>query len=227
MLAFFPLQLESPALSRQIPWANWLLVVLNVLLFFVFTFFGGQWVCGRGTNPLGIVLYGFSHAGFWHLAFNMWYLLVFGDAVNRRIGNVYYLLTYLGSQVALGLLAWVVTPVGVIGSSGAIFAVIGIALLLLPSARLHVGCLAIFPITILIAIFHHPSQRWQWIVRWGDFRISMLWCLLLIPLLEIWGLTWSGWNWTNLGHLLGLVAGVVCVLLLPQRISMRRPAPAL
>jgi membrane associated rhomboid family serine protease len=227
MIAFYPLQLESPPLSRQVPWANWLLVMVNIVLFMMFTFFGGQWVCGRGTNPVAIVLYGFSHAGFWHLPFNMWTLLVFGDAVNRRIGNTYYLLAYLGTQVALGLFAWFVIPAGVIGASGAIFAVIGIALLLLPSARLLVGCLAIFPFTILLALIRRPGQPWQWAIRWTDFRVSMLWCLLLVPFLEVWGLIWSGWNWTNLGHLLGLVAGVVCVLLLPQRISMRRPAPAL
>jgi len=132
-----------------------------------------------------------------------------------------------GVSIALGLFAWFVIPAGVIGASGAIFAVIGIALLLLPSARLHVGCLAIFPFTVLLALFRRPEQPWQWAIRWTDFRVSMLWCLLLVPFLEVWGLIWSGWNWTNLGHLLGLVAGVVCVLLLPQRISMRRPAPAL
>lgn len=223
MIAFYPLQLEAPGQSRRLPWANWLLVVLNVLLFLVFSWFGGQWVCGRGTSFLSIVLYGFSHAGFWHLAINMWTLLVFGDAVNRRIGNAYYLLAYLGTQIALGLFAWVAIPPGVIGASGAIFAVIGISLLLLPAGRLHIGCLAIFPFTILLALFRRPEQPWQWFIRWADFRVSMLWCLLLIPFLEVWGLFWSGWNWTNLGHLLGLALGVVFVLLLPQRISMRRP----
>ena len=46
--------------------------------------------------------------------------------------------------------------------------------------------------------------------------------LLLIPFLELWGLFWSGWNWTNLGHLVGLVCGIAAVLLLPTRVTMKR-----
>ena len=46
--------------------------------------------------------------------------------------------------------------------------------------------------------------------------------LFLVPLLEISGLVSRGWNWTNLGHLFGLVCGIVCVLLLPTQISMNR-----
>ena len=45
------------------------------------------------------MLYGFSHASFWHLLFNMWALWVFGNPVNRRLGNGYYLLAYLGTIV--------------------------------------------------------------------------------------------------------------------------------
>ena len=51
------------------------------------------------------------------------------------------------------------------------------------------------------------------------------WCLLVVPVLELWGLFWWGWNWTNLGHLIGLACGVGIVLMLPVNISMkRRPA---
>ena len=45
--------------------------------------------------------------------------------------------------------------------------------------------------------------------------------LVLVPFLELWGLFWSGWNWTNLGHLFGLFCGVAAVLMLPARITMR------
>ena len=61
-----------------------------------------------------------------------------------------------------------------------------------------------------------------WIIRWDWFEIRAWWGLFFVPLLEFWGLFWSGWNWTNLAHLFGLMCGVGVVLLLPTRISMNR-----
>jgi membrane associated rhomboid family serine protease len=227
MLALVPLELQVRPALRGIPWANCFLVALNVLFYVLDVTLGWQWSCGRGAGFLSILLYGFSHAGFWHMAANVWALLVFGNAVNLRIGNAWYLLSYLISVVLIGLAAWTLFPGRVIGASGGLFAVIGIALLLLPAAKLRIGYIAVFPITLLIALFARPQHPWQWAIRWGDFLAPMLFCLVLIPLLEIWGLIWSGWSWTHLGHLLGLAIGVSMVLLLPDRISLRRPAPAM
>src|SRR5262245_32597147 len=132
MFFLVPLQLKTRAPQPGIPWANGLVIGLNVLFYLLALTVGWQWVCGRGTGPLSILLYGFSHVGFWHLAGNMWALIVFGNAVNRRIGDAYYLLGYCGSIVLIGVFAWLFLPLGVIGASGGVFAVIGIALLLLP-----------------------------------------------------------------------------------------------
>jgi membrane associated rhomboid family serine protease len=225
MFALVPLDVRPRSPLRGIPWANYLLVGLNVLFYLFFITLGWQWTCGRGTGFGSILLYGFSHAGFWHLAANLWALLVFGNAVNLRIGNVYYLLAYLGAIVAIGFVAWILLPGQVIGASGGVFAVIGIAILLLPAAQLRVGYIAVFPVTLLVALFQRPEQPWQLGIRWGDFPIPMVWCLMFIPLLEVWGLVWSGGSWTHMGHLLGLLVGIAVVLLLPERISMRRPAP--
>jgi len=226
MLALIPLELKPRAPLFGVPWANWLIIALNVAFYLLYLTLGWQWTSGRGTSIFGILLYGFSHAGFWHLAGNLWCLIVFGNAVNQRVGNAYYLWTYLGSIVLIGLTAWLFLSGGVIGASGGIFAVIAVGLLLLPSARLRVGYIAVFPVTILAALLRRPEHPWQWAIRWGDFLVPMLWCLLLIPLLEFWGLIFSGWSWTHLGHLLGLLLGVVAVLLLPQRISMGQRAAA-
>ena len=227
MLALIPLELKPRAPLTGVPWANWLLIAANVGMYLLLVAFGSQWTCGRGTGLASVLLYGFSHAGFWHLAGNVWCLVVFGNAVNQRIGNAYYLMAYLLSIVTIGLAAWLIFPGRVIGASGGIFAVIGMALLLLPAARLRVGYIAVFPLTILAALLRRPEHPWQWAIRWGDFPVPMLWCLLFIPLLELWGLIFSGWSWTHLGHLLGLIVGVVAVLLLPERISLRAKAAAI
>jgi membrane associated rhomboid family serine protease len=226
MFAFIPFELKLRYPLGGVPWANWLLIAINVGFFLCDWLFSWQWTCGRGTSLASILLYGFSHAGFWHLAANMWCLIVFGDAVNRRIGNRYYLLAYLGSVVLIGIVAWLMMSGRVLGASGGVFAVIGIALLLLPAAKLRLGYVVVFPITIIAALLRRPVHPWQWAIRWGDFLVPMLWCLVLIPLLEIVNFAFSGWSWTHLGHLLGLALGVLAVLLLPERISMRQPAPA-
>jgi membrane associated rhomboid family serine protease len=223
MLAIVPLELK-PSRTLPVPWANGLIIGLNVLSYLLLLAFGWSWTCGRGTGLASVVLYGFSHAGFWHLVGNMWALLIFGNAVNRRIGNWYYLITYLASVVIVGLLAWLLMPVGVIGASGALYAVIGMALLLLPSAQLRVGYVGIFPVTLLIALFRKPQELWQWMIRWGDFELRMLACLVVVPLLEAWGLLTSGGGVWHLGHLAGLVVGIGLVLLLPERVSMGREA---
>ena len=81
--------------SDAIPLANALIVVLNVLAFSLG--FSGGWYVGPGTGTLSVVTYAFAHASPWHLAGNMWILLVFGNPVNRRLGNAFYTLVYLAT----------------------------------------------------------------------------------------------------------------------------------
>ncbi len=79
---------------------------------------GGIGQQDRARAPLSVLLYGFCHFGFWHLVLNMWVLWVFGNPVNRRLGNGLYLLVYLGCLVAVGLFARLILPVGLVGRFG-------------------------------------------------------------------------------------------------------------
>jgi membrane associated rhomboid family serine protease len=170
-----------------------------------------------------VLLYGFSHAGFWHFALNMWALWVFGNPVNRRLGNGYYFLVYLGAILFIGIVARLLLPAQLLGASGGIFAVMVIAFMLLPSAKLAVAYLVFFPLTLIIGLFQPPKYGVYWLVRAGELSIPALWCLLFVPLLELWAFVWSGGGFTALAHLLGMVCGLAIVLLLPASISMRRP----
>ncbi len=123
------------------------------------------------------------------------------------------------------MLARVLSADAIVGSSGAIFCVMAICLLLLPAAPVEVFYIAIFPLTILVGLVSKPPHGLFWFIRWDRFKARAVWGLLIVPALELWGLFWWGWNWTNLGHLLGLLCGLAVVLLLPTRITMnRRPA---
>lgn len=81
--------------------------------------------------------------------------------------------------------------------------------------------MALFPLTVIVGLLAKPKQWYQWIVRWAVFSIPALWCLVMIPLMQLWSLFWSGWSWGPVAHLLGMVCGVAVVLMLPTRITMR------
>ncbi len=79
------------------------------------------------------------HGGFFHLLANMWTLLVFGPAVEDRLGTGRYLGFYLACGLAAGLAHGLVeagSSVPAVGASGAIAGVIGAYARLFPHARL-------------------------------------------------------------------------------------------
>jgi len=79
----------------------------------------------------------FLHGGFEHLLGNMWFLWIFGPAVEARLGGGRYLLVYLLAGVGAALTQAVFLPgssVPMIGASGAISGVLGAYFLLFPTA---------------------------------------------------------------------------------------------
>ena len=216
-----PMKLSNHRTSRALPAANIGLVCVNLMFYLV----ASPVACsvGPGTGFLTVLTYGFAHAGFAHLLFNVWALWVFGNAVNRRVGNGTYLTAYLGAIIFVGLVAKLCSSGYLLGASGGVFAVVAMAALLMPSAPVLFHYIALFPLTLLIGLAKRPEYGLFWFIRWGAFAIPAVSGLLLVPVLELMGLIASGtWNWTHLGHLLGFIAGVAAVLLLPQQVSLRR-----
>ncbi|MCG8449503.1 MAG: rhomboid family intramembrane serine protease [Pirellulales bacterium] len=211
-----PTQVHDGSRQDSVPVANSILIALNVLLFF----FGVVAPVGPGTGVASIFLYAFSHAGIAHLMVNMWVLWVVGNPVNRRIGNTYYTLGCLATIVSLGILARFFVGSYLVGSSGIVFAAIAALALLLPSTRTDIGYVVVFPLTLLVGLLSKPRHGVYWFIRWGNFQLRSWTFLFLIPILQLLGLIWWQWNWTNLGHLLGFITGIGLVLLLPKRVSM-------
>lgn len=90
---------------------------------------GGQW--------LTVLTHQFLHGGVLHVLGNMWFLWIFGRAVEDRLGSGRYLIFYLLSGVAAAGAQMVVDPgatVPMLGASGAISGVLGAYLVLFPSA---------------------------------------------------------------------------------------------
>lgn len=81
----------------------------------------------------------FLHGGWLHIIGNMWFLYLFGDNVEDRMGHVRFLLFYFIAGFAANLVHFLVNPdstMPVIGASGAIAGVMGAYLRLFPKARI-------------------------------------------------------------------------------------------
>ena len=77
---------------------------------------------------LTLVAYLFLHGSWLHLLGNMWFLWLFGNSVEGRLGHAGFLIFYLLGGLAATLAHWLVFPNSafpVIGASGAIAAVLG------------------------------------------------------------------------------------------------------
>ena len=92
-----------------------------------------------GEQVLALFSFMFLHGGFLHLLGNMWFLHIFGDNVEDRMGSTRFLLFYLLCGWASGFVQlWTnwTSAVPTIGASGAIAGVMGAYLILFPKARI-------------------------------------------------------------------------------------------
>ena len=89
----------------------------------------------RGQNLISLVTSMFMHVDIIHLALNMFFLFVSGDAVERELGSIRFLGLYLACGVIAGLFHSYLTSasaIPTIGASGAIFGVLAAFAILFP-----------------------------------------------------------------------------------------------
>jgi len=136
-----------------------------------------------------------------HFLGNMWFLWIFGDNVEDRLGHAGYALFYVGSGVAASVAHLMMnssSPAPTIGASGAIAGVMGAYLLMFPHARV----LAAVPIFYFLEIMLLPAPVFLgvWFVLQffqGAFAITT----------ETGGVAW----WVHIG---GFVVGVAVAFLM-------------
>ncbi|MGH7905775.1 MAG: rhomboid family intramembrane serine protease [Candidatus Binataceae bacterium] len=106
--------------------------------------------------PVTLVTALFLHAGILHLFGNMLYLLIFGPAVEERLGHSRFLWFYLIAGAISGLAAALMDPgstIPIIGASGAIAGVLGAYFVLFPRARLKTA----LPLIVAIRVIEVPA----------------------------------------------------------------------
>lgn len=98
----------------------------------------------------------FLHAGFLHIASNLWFLWVFGDNVEERFGLL-YLPFYLFGGIVAGLVQYYFDPTSVIptlGASGSVAAVLGAYMVIYPKHRIK----TLVPLFGFVTILNIPAM---------------------------------------------------------------------
>jgi membrane associated rhomboid family serine protease len=148
----------------------------------------------------------FLHAGAAHLAFNAWFLWVFGPAVEEKLGRLKYLVFYAACAVASALAHIAVAPGSVlplVGASGAIAGILGAHLVLMPRAWIvsYIPPLWVVPIPSLVfLIFWMAGQI-------AGARVLLPLSLGGVPASEAGGDAGIAWA----AHIGGFAFGAFCV----------------
>lgn len=118
----------------------------------------------------------FLHASWTHLIVNMWFLWIFADNVEDRMGRLPFLCFYLLCGVLATFLQWYFDPtleIPVVGASGAIAGVLAAYFFLYPFERVILW----LPIFLLPIVIHVPAIAFLglWvIIQLNDATTSIL-----------------------------------------------------
>jgi membrane associated rhomboid family serine protease len=139
----------------------------------------------------------FLHGGFLHIIMNMWFLYIFGDNIEDRLGHIRYLVFYLVCGVAAGLVHLFTnwnSNIPTIGASGAISGVMGAYLLLYPRSKI----LTLIPIFFFFQFVEIPA-----FIFLGFWLLLQLFSAGLTPR-NVGGIAF----WAHIG---GFVAGLIFI----------------
>lgn len=220
----FPL--KDTIRSRTFPIVNSIIIGINLLVFLYEFSLGRQadnFINVFGLTPvrfywglrhdmvdavLPIFTSMFVHGGWLHVLGNMWFLYIFGDNVEDRLGHGMYLVFYLLCGVGAALSQTMLSPsshMPMVGASGAIAGVLGAYFLLYPYARV----LTLIPIFIFIQLIEVPAVVFL-----------LIWFLFQFLQGAITPATQGGTAWW--AHIGGFVTGMALVFLFrkPERRSV-------
>lgn len=201
---------------KHTPYTNYILIAANAVIFLlsywphnVFSPEHGQYI----KEPLRawaqqfmllpgrpyiwqFITYAFLHGSWMHIIGNMFFLYMFGNNVNDRLGNVGYLCFYLAGAVFSGIGHSLLSSNPVLGASGAVAAVTGAYLVLFPNTL----------ITVLFMFFYY----------WDTFEIRAMYFILfkLIFWDNVFEPKFSPQAIAYSAHLAGYFFGIICIFLL-------------
>jgi membrane associated rhomboid family serine protease len=149
------------------------LIAINVAVFVICVAGGANIVSGGGPvqDALGLsapdlrngewwrlVTSGFTHFGLLHIAFNLWFIWVLGNLLERALGSLRFALVYFAALLAGSAGALVAAPDALTaGASGAAFGLLGAAIVGLrqrgvPVLRSDLGMLLVLNLALTFTI---------------------------------------------------------------------------
>jgi membrane associated rhomboid family serine protease len=149
----------------------------------------------------------FLHGGLLHLAGNMWFLWIFGDNIEDRLGHFRFLLFYFLCGLVATASELAINPesqLPMIGASGAVAGALGAYLRFYPKARVQ----ALVPIFIFIQFIEVPA-----VLFLGLWFIS-----------QLLGLTSGGGGIAWFAHIFGFLTGLLIAFLVPRPQNLPRRA---
>jgi membrane associated rhomboid family serine protease len=147
---FIILPYRTSIIPRRTPYVNYAIIAVNVLIFLLEFQLNTQtgkielrpWVSyfmlHYRPHRWQFITYAFLHASLLHIIGNMFFLYLFGNNVNDKLGNVGYLAFYLAGAVFSGIGHNLMSTAPVLGASGAVAAVTGAYLVLFPQTLISV-----------------------------------------------------------------------------------------
>jgi len=205
--------------SRTTPYITVTIIILNALAWFY------ELALPRNVLPLFLQFYGvvpadfrattlvssmFLHGSWSHVIGNMWYLWIFGDNVEDRVGHGRFIVFYLlcGIAAALGQIAMdPSSTLPTIGASGAIAGVMGAYFVLYPNSRV----LTLVFIFFYVEIFELPA-----LVLLGFWFLIQLFSAGAIAVTA--NSQGSG-GVAFVAHVAGFIFGMIAVFVLKKRLT--------
>ncbi len=210
----FPLRDANP--RRGLPYITWALIALNVCVFiymlllplfegerfiFIYSFIPQFFFDSPLPNAYRLVSSTFLHGGWAHILGNMFFLFVFGDNIEERLGRGRFLLFYLLGGTLATLAHGIFTPasaVPMIGASGAVSAVLGSYIVLFPRQRV---------LTFIPPFFIFWLPAWLYLGYWALIQTFEAFGGLVVVRGD--GVAW----WAHVG---GFIFGVLAVRILAR-----------
>jgi membrane associated rhomboid family serine protease len=170
--------------------ALWFLIALNVLIFIITllrpeaVYFLGLTPVLLSQQPWTIITSIFVHGSIWHILFNMISLYFLGSFFLRAAGEKSFLAAFLLGGLAGNILfVLLANPFSTgIGASGAIFAIGGALVVMVPKVRVFIIPIPVpMPLWVAIIIFlllsFLPGIAWQ--AHLGGFVLGLIVGLIL------------------------------------------------
>ncbi|WP_411728653.1 rhomboid family intramembrane serine protease [Methyloglobulus sp.] len=209
--------IRDTAPCHSTPYVTWSLMVVCILIFVVMQFMPYElsykliylygMVPNRYANPQWGLAYGmpfdgylsfltslFLHGNWMHIIFNMWFMWIFADNVEDRMGRWRFLAFYMTCGLLATLMQWYSAPtltIPVVGASGAIAGVLAAYYFLYPFERVVVY---FFPV-----VLHVPAVTFL-----GLWVIFQLYYITTSTFVE--GVTADSAWWAHIG---GFIAGAI------------------